>query len=614
MWVLTCSQLAASNATENHFFITHPPLGTKPEIIEKSGEFVECYLKNELNLEDGTLQNWGENINFSPEYIFIPKTKEGICNIVKWAVKQNLRIRVSGYRHTWNPVYPDDGQILISLLGLKYVNSNDSSSSVSDDTGAGKEMKEIAFVPGCTEPHKIFCKLGGAVTNDELRAFCISNQDDVYHSFWTLPLNVILVENTFSGTISSVCHGAGYQNKTLSDLVEEIEFVNANGELQIINKSKQPSLMQAAAGSFGLLGIITSITLKLDQMSYALMDPKFAPLSKAIPPPMGTKLDQIPENLQKDLGISNQEALDSIISQNSEMFFSQCKEYYAEWFWFILTDKCWINTWNKDDPENDEKNRNHWVCGGGEIYSNFQTWLQNSMSSFVELFNKKNFKMPSPPFQKFFVKTANDIITGMLSTTPRTLPMPEALHFQRGIRHIRVRDIEIEIPIPLNQTGQPDWSIAQRAWWDAICIIYKHMEDTETLPINLTLEMRIMGGSDIIMGAQRGNQHTCSIEVLSTMLVPHEDWKAIVEKIIACWMSYQDSENHPLAIRTHWGKEWHGLQFNGIDSESFVKKTYQESIPEFKQMLKAIAEEGGYTLDDMQKRFSNSLWDQIFFQ
>ena len=236
------------------------------------------------------------------------------------------------------------------------------------------------------------------------------------------------------------------------------------------------------------------------------------------------------------------------------------------------------------------------------------------MSSFVELFNKKEFKMPAPPFQECFVRTSNSIISGLLSTQQRTLPLPEALHFQHGIRHIHVRDVEIEIPILLNDEGQPDWSICQKAWWDAIYMIYNHLEETGTLPVNLTLEMRIMGGSDIIMAAQRGNPCTCSIEVLSTMVVPHEEWIILVEKIIGCWINYKDSENKPLAIRTHWAKEWHGLQFNGVDSNSFVRNSYQEAIPIFRQLLTGIATAGGYTLDDIQKRFSNSLWDDIFFQ
>lgn len=585
----------------------------KPEIREENGEPVECYIDNELSPE--ALMNWGKNIHFSPKYVFVPKTKAGICNIVKWAAsdEQNLKIRVSGYRHTWNPVYPDTGQILISLLGLDYVMSNASSSSVHDHTGAGEELKEIHYVPGCSEPNKIYCKVGGAVTNDELRAFCLNTQDPVHNSYWTIPLNVILVENTLSGTISSICHGAGHSNKTLSDLVEEIEFVNARGELQTITKATQPDLMRAAAGSFGLLGVITSITLKFDKMSYALTDPQFVDLSKTIPLPMGTRLDQLPEKLQKDLGIFSQDALDGIISQNSEMFLDCCNNYYAEWFWFILSKKCWINAWNKDDPENDIKNRYEWTYGGEKIYSNLLAFLQNGMSSFAELFNKENLHMPPPPFQELFVRTSSDIISGFLSTHPRTIPLPEALHFQRGIRHVRVRDVEIEIPILMKQDGQPDWTICQKAWWDAIITIYKHLEETGTLPVNLTLEMRIMGGSDVTMAAQRGNPCTCSIEVLSTLLVPHEEWKALVEKIIGCWISYKDADDKPLAIRTHWGKEWHGLQFNGMDANAFVKDTYREAIPQFKDQLAGIADAGGYTLDDMRQRFSNSLWDDIFF-
>ena len=605
---------ANSNTTKNQILIKNCSSKiTKPKVKEKNGEFVECYLENELE-PDGFLKNWGKNVSFRPKYVFIPKTKEGICNIVKWADEQDLKIRVSGYRHTWNPVYPDDGQILISLLGLKYVNSNASSSDVDGNTGSGKELKEIKYVLGSTEPNKMYCKVGGAVTNDELRDFCLNNQDPIHGSYWSIPLNVILVENTFSGTISSICHGAGYKNKTLSDLVEEIEFVNVKGELQVINKVAQPDLMQAAAGSFGLIGIITSITIKLDKMSYALTNPKLVKLSKAIPPPRGTHLEKMPKKLQEDLGISNQELLDSIIEKNSEMFFARCTDYYSEWFWFILNDKCWINSWNKDDPENDEKNQDDWVKGGRQIYFNLKKWLQVCMSSFVELFNRENLQMPPPPFQEYFVKSLSDIITGLLSTNQHTLPLPEALHFQQGIRHIQVRNVEIEIPISLKQDGQPDWTICQKAWWDAIYIIYRNLEETETLPVNLTLEMRIMGGSDITMAAQQGNQYTCSIEFLSNMLVPHEEWKSIAEQIIACWITYKDFENKPLAIRTHWGKEWHGLQFNGIDAESFVRHSYREAIPTFRQQLMGIATAGGYTLDDMQKRFSNALWDNIFFQ
>lgn len=607
--------LNTENRTDNSHSKINSSTSTKPEIYEKDGELIECYLKEELDPEGEGLKNWGETISFHPKYVFVPKTKEGICNIVKWAAadEQNLKIRVTGYRHTWNPIYPDQDQILISLLGLEHVNSDHSSTTDNNDTGAGAELREIQYISGSTESDKIFCKIGGAVTNDELRKFCLENKDPIHNSFWSIPFNTVLVENTFSGTISSICHGGGYKHKTLSDLVEEIEFVNAKGEIQVVNKTAQPDFMQAAAGSFGLLGIITSITLKLDKLGYALTNPIFVDVSKAIPPPVGTSLDEMPQKLRDNLNIPDQATLDSIISQNSEQFYNRCKNYFSEWFWFILDDQSWINTWNKDDPKNDAINRFHWIWGGQKIFFDLQTWIQNGMASFAELFDNKNIQMPLPPFQEVFVKTANSLITGFLPSYKRTLPLPEAIHFQRGVRHIRVRDVEIEIPILLKEDGQPDWTICQKAWWDAIYIIYNHLEETGTLPVNLTLEMRIMGGSEITMAAQQGNQYTCSIEVLSTIVVPHEEWKMLAEKIIARWISYKDPENNPLPIRTHWAKEWVGLDFNGVDAKTFVRQSYQRAIPKFKQQLSDIALAGGYSLDDIQKRFSNSLWDEIIF-
>ena len=72
--------------------------------------------------------------------------------------------------------------------------------------------------------------------------------NDKHGRKYTIPLNVIMSEITFGGSNAPICHGAGLRNKTLSDLVYEIEFVNANGELQKVNDSNQ---LKAAAGCFG---------------------------------------------------------------------------------------------------------------------------------------------------------------------------------------------------------------------------------------------------------------------------------------------------------------------------------------------------------------------------
>jgi hypothetical protein len=122
-----------------------------------------------------------------------------------------------------------------------------------------------------------------------------------------------------------------------------------------------------------------------------------------------------------------------------------------------------------------------------------------------------------------------------------------------------VRDMEFQIPIPyLPSTAgsppKPDFSIIQRAWWDVINLVY---QDSES-PMRLTLELRIMSGSDMIMAAQRGNEWgTASIEVLSlTDVVADGQWVGFCQQVADKWLSYKDAEGELLNVRPHWAKEW----------------------------------------------------------
>jgi hypothetical protein len=133
---------------------------------------------------------------------------------------------------------------------------------------------------------------------------------------------------------------------------------------------------------------------------------------------------------------------------------------------------------------------------------------------------------------------------------------PDALHFRRGIQNMRVRDIEFQIPLtPLpGDPSKPDFTVARRAWWDVIKLVYR---DSST-PMRLTLELRIMNGSDMIMAPQRGNDlGTASIEVLSIPdAVTDEEWQPFIQEVADTWMSYTDAEGKKLNVRPHWAKEW----------------------------------------------------------
>ena len=80
------------------------------------------------------------------------------------------------------------------------------------------------------------------------------------------------------------CHGGGIGHKTIADRMLAMQYVDSRGELVTID---DPEMLSVAAGSMGLLGIVTSITYELDRMSYARYQPRISEqgLETVLPPP-----------------------------------------------------------------------------------------------------------------------------------------------------------------------------------------------------------------------------------------------------------------------------------------------------------------------------------------
>lgn len=104
--------------------------------------------------------------------------------------------------------------------------------------------------------------------------------------------------------------------------------------------------MKVAGGCFGLLGIVTHITLEVEPMSWTAMIPKKVPVMQAIPPPPGVKDSDIPEPLR--IKMTPEERAQA----QTEFEIRAKNDYYAEWFWFPYTSQVWVNCWNPiDDPK-----------------------------------------------------------------------------------------------------------------------------------------------------------------------------------------------------------------------------------------------------------------------
>jgi hypothetical protein len=174
-------------------------------------------------------------------------------------------------------------------------------------------------------------------------------------------------------------------------------------------------------------------------------------------------------------------------------------------------------------------------------------------------------------------------------------------------------------PLPSESTSQSqvkrDWSVTQKAWWDAILLM-----EAEPSVVRITLEMRIMGGSNIILAPQRGNDlGTTCLDIITSFNTPTDDWVAFCNKLCNKWNSYTDSKGKQLRSRFHWGKQWsflklpddQGLPLNSIDWLRQV--AYKNEIPEFLDTLKKIGQSGNFSVDDLHARFGNRWLDSIFW-
>lgn len=162
-------------------------------------------------------------------------------------------------------------------------------------------------------------------------------------------------------------HGAGINNPTLSDLVRRIDYIDVNGKEQFVNMS-DPTLLKAASGCFGLLGVVTYITFECDAMCTAVMRPVKLDVIDAIPPPPEMKDSDIPAPLR-------QKRTQAEKDNNVREFERRANEdFYAEWFWFPYSQQVWVNTWKTDT---DTKNVVNYPSNAKTLYQVASTAIMN---------------------------------------------------------------------------------------------------------------------------------------------------------------------------------------------------------------------------------------------
>ena len=223
---------------------------------------------------------------------------------------------------------------------------------------------------------------------------------------------------TVGGVNGPICHGAGRHHATINDQVKAIEYIDANGKHQFVSDQKQ---LKAAAGCFGLLGVVTHITFELEAMIYPVMKPEKTAISLAIPP---LQASDVPVALRKDPLPTDKE----LQAAKADFENRAANDFYAEWFWYTYQTTAWVNSWN---PVKDVDGAKEFPSPAGV----FLQWLQCWVGGW---FSQTFFFQHIPGhWQAQFLA-----VVGMAVLPPTTFEspsveiktfLPDGLHFFRGV-------------------------------------------------------------------------------------------------------------------------------------------------------------------------------------
>ncbi|NLG48497.1 MAG: FAD-binding protein [Chloroflexi bacterium] len=173
--------------------------------------------------------NWSGSLRFTPERIETPDSEQAVAAIVQRAAEQGRTVRVAGRGHSSSPLVQTD-DTLASLERLQGIESVDTAAHEAT-IRAGMTLQDAG---------EALFEAGLAMHN----------------------LGDVNVQQVIGG-ISTGTHGTGRKLPCLSAMLVGGRMVIGSGEVIEFTEEQPPGFLQAARVGLGVLGIITSLRLRL---------------------------------------------------------------------------------------------------------------------------------------------------------------------------------------------------------------------------------------------------------------------------------------------------------------------------------------------------------------
>ncbi|MEM7099310.1 MAG: D-arabinono-1,4-lactone oxidase [Pseudomonadota bacterium] len=169
--------------------------------------------------------NWSGGLSCRPAGRISPATEEALAEFLK---QTQMPVRPVGSGHSFSPVVPTDGHLLIidQLTGL--IDHNQQARQAT--FFAGTRLGDMGPVLSQIDQHML-------------------NLPDIDRQ-------------TLAGATATATHGTGIKFQCLSGFVTALRLVTPQGEILDVDAKSNPDLFNAARVSVGALGVVTRMTLQ----------------------------------------------------------------------------------------------------------------------------------------------------------------------------------------------------------------------------------------------------------------------------------------------------------------------------------------------------------------
>lgn len=362
---------------------------------------------------------------------------------------------------------------------------------------------------------------------------------------YALRSNVVMESVSWGGMIAVGGHGSGYAEGTLSDMVHAIELVDGRGRQRRFERGvDNDDLMSAVCLALGSFGLIHRIELDIvPGFNVRLVDKRM---------PVAELLERLPELVPK--------------------------HEYLDVFWFPGSPDVWLRTWDRctapargpwqalTAPWSVVQSRSHW----GRWWSFLHMVAANGGFRLGRLAPRLIPKLLAA-------------LDRMVIANERVVHIHEATHYRSCIE--TVRDLGC---VEYGFAVDPRFAAVRQAWAAVERCIEAHAA-AGRYPINLTVNLRFIGGSRCLLAPGYRNQHTCFIEALGDTTQP--EWREAVDELAQAWHALPNARPHwPKQHADVPGIEAHVQRLLGPDLRRFLQLRAEADVDPDNMFVNAFVE------------------------